>query len=180
VGDEKNIYAFYKTQVNRIDIKAKSIYPDISSKDIPSNKDIPDLPVMSDAKGINFDENNKVWLFFTNKKIGLWDTNQKSLQWLFHDGNDIEQAFWANNGSAILFRDGNQAFLLDKQSFGQTKLQKVTRIRPKSSIHYSEKTGKLYYIEPMNRLLSTIGILRHRPILPKTIADTLRLKEFEP
>ncbi len=101
------------------------------------------------------------------------------MQWIFQRGHNIGQAFWANNGRAILFRDDNQIFLLDKDTFGQARLQKITSVRRDNSIYYSEKTGRLYYIEPQERLLCTIQILRHKSILPKTIADTLRLKEFE-
>ncbi len=178
-GDEKNIYAYLNDRVNRIDIKAKAMYPDISLKDIPkNNKDNPTFN--ADIKDKDFDENNNLWLGFNNNKIGLWDIDKKTMQWIYEDGTDIKQAFWANNGNTILFRDGSQAFLIDKRSLGQTKVQKITNIRPDSSIFYSERTGRLYYIEPFNHLLSSIVILRHKPMLPKNIADTLRLKEFEP
>ena len=177
-GDEKIIYAYLNDHVNRIDIKAKAIYPDIALKDIPQNKEI--IFKVADIKGKSFDENNNVWLEFTDHKIGLWDKDQKTIQWIFTDGNNIEQAFWGNSGSSILFRDGAQVLLLDKEPFSQTKVQKITNIRPDSSMYYSEKTGKLYYIEPFNSLLSAITILRHKPILPRNIADTLRLKEFDP
>ncbi len=101
------------------------------------------------------------------------------MQWIFQGGGNIGQAFWANNGSVILFRDDNQIFLFNKETFSQARLQKITTVRRGSSTYYSEKTGKLYYIEPQKRLLCDVQILRHKPILPKTIADTLRLKEFE-
>ena len=177
-NDDKNIYVYLNDRVNRIDIKAKAIYPDIAQNSIPLPKET--LKVEANIKGKALDENSGVWLEFTDKAIGLWDKNSKSLQWIYQQGRSIEQAFWANNGSAILFRDGNDIFLLDKESFTQPKVQKITRCRANSSIFYTEKTGKLYYIDPSSRLLSMITILRHKPILPKNIADTLRLKEFEP
>jgi len=175
--DEKIIYAFYADHVNRLNIKAKAIYPDIPSKDIPQKKETTFSQI--DIKGSLLNEDNNLWLEFTANKIGLWDKNQDSMQWIFQRGHNIGQAFWANNGSAILFRDDNQIFLLDKDTFGQARLQKITSVRRDNSIYYSEKTGRLYYIEPQERLLCTIQILRHKSILPKTIADTLRLKEFE-
>ncbi|MBI3602517.1 MAG: PEGA domain-containing protein [Candidatus Omnitrophica bacterium] len=183
-GDEKIIYAFYNDHVNRLNIKAKAIYTDIAPKDIPPKKDI--APPQADIKGSLLDENNDLWLEFTAHKIGLWDKNQESMQWIFQNGHDIGQAFWANNGSAILLRDDNEIFLLNKETFGQTglgdrrtQLQKITPVRRGTSMYYSEKTGKLYYIDPRERLLCAVQILRHKSILPKTIADTLRLKEFE-
>ena len=177
-SDEKNIYAFYNDHVNRIDIKTKAIYADIPKKDIPSNKKT--MINQTDIKGSLLDEDNDLWLEFTDKKIGILDKEQGPLKWIFEKGHNISQAFWANNGSAIIFQDNNQIFLLDKEPFSQVRLQKITSIQDGSSIFYSEKTGQLYYIEPRNRLLCAIRILHHKTMLPKTIADTLRLKEFEP
>ncbi|MBF0490257.1 MAG: PEGA domain-containing protein [Candidatus Omnitrophica bacterium] len=177
-GDDKIIYAYFNDHINRIDIKAKAIYPDLPQKDIPTIKDT--SLNQKDIQGKVFDDNNKLWLEFTNTKIGVWDPSSKSLQWVFQDGNNIRQVFWANNGNTIIFLDGNQIFLLGNQHFVQNKVQKITNIRPDSTIHYSEKTGKLYYLEPFHKLLSSITVLRHKPILPRNIADTLRLKEFEP
>jgi hypothetical protein len=177
VGDEKNIYAFYNDHVNRIDIKAKSIYPGIAFKEEPQ-KNIPSHS--ANIKGRTFDEHSDMWLEFTHKKIGIWDPKLKFMQWIFESGKHIEQAFWINNANAILYRDQHQVFLLNRHTFGPTQTPKVTRVLPNSTIYYSEKTGKLYYIEPDNQLLSAITILKHRPMLPKNIADTLRLKEFQP
>ena len=177
-SDEKVIYAYYSDHINRVNIKSKAIYPNISSKSVPQNKE--NLITQPEILAQVWDENNNLWLEFTREKIGLWDKNQDSRQWVFQNGRDIEQAFWANNGNTILFRDRTGAFLLDKELVGHTQLQKITNIHQGSSIYYSEKTGKLYYIHPQSGLLSTIVILRHKPLLPKNIADTLRLKEFEP
>ncbi len=178
-GDEKIIYAFYHNHTNRIDIKAKAIYPNIPEQNIPSRHKI-NTTINQAVIGSISDENEDLWLEFTANKIGLWDRNQHTLQWIFQNGHNIEQAFWANNGNTILFRDQGHFFLLDKQPFGHLRLQKITDVHQGTSVYYSEKTGKLYYIDPLNRLLSAIQILHHKPILPKTIADTLRLKEFEP
>lgn len=148
-NEERIIYAFFNDHINRLDIKAKAIYPNIPSRDIPFNKKPNPHSIEEQANALA--EKNAL----------------------------ITQSFWANNGSAILFHDGNQVFLMDSKNFGQARLQKVTDVYQASSIYYSEKTGKLYYIEPMDHLLCAIQILRHKPTLPKTIADTLRLKEFE-
>lgn len=176
-GDEKIIYAFFNDHVNRLDIKAKAIYPSIPSKDIPLKQE--PSPNQMEGQGKMSDENNDMWLEFTPHTIGLWDKTEKTMQWIFEKGNNITQSFWANHSSAILFHDGHQVFLMDRENFDQTQLQKVTSVDQASSIYYSEKTGKLYYIEPVNHLLCAIQILRHKPTLPKTIADTLRLKKFE-
>ncbi|MEI7998161.1 MAG: PEGA domain-containing protein [Candidatus Omnitrophota bacterium] len=177
-GDDKIIYAYYSDHINRIDIKAKAIYPDIPAQNVPQKKET--SLYVPNMTGEHLNEDNNMWLEFSPNKIGLWDKNQKSMQWIYQDGNNISQAFWANNGNTIIFRDNNEVFLLDKEPFGHIRLQKITDITPGSSIYYSEKTGKLYYITPKEKFISAIIILRHKPMLPKTIADTLRLKEFEP
>jgi len=177
-NDEKNIYAFYHDRINRIDIKAKAIYPNIPPENMPHTKKA--VRPSSDIRESLLNENNDLWLEFTAQKIGLRDKNQTSVQWILQNGHNITQAFWANNGNTILFRDGTQVFLMDKETLGHLQPQKVTDVLLDSSVYYSEKTGKLYYIKPDDKLLATVQILHHKPILPKNIADTLRLKEFEP
>jgi hypothetical protein len=174
--DERNIYAFYNDHTNRVDIKTKAIYPNITFKDIPLNK----TKSLGAPEASISDENNATWLQWTTHKIGLWDKNQKNTQWIFEDGRDIQQAFWANNSNTVLFRDGTKVFLLDKMSVGQTRLQKIVDVYNDTSIYYSEKTGQLYYIDPKKQYLSMINVVRHKLVLPKRIADTLRLKESEP
>ncbi len=175
-GDEKIIYVFYTNQVNRIDIKAKAIYPDIKPKDIPT----PRKPALNllDIKGSLGEENKNIWPIFTINKIGLWDNNQKSLQWLYQKGHNIQQIFWANNAGTLLFRDEKDIFLLDKIIFGQIRMQKIINIRSDTSFFYSEKTGKLYFIEARENLLSIIQFLHHTPLTSEIIAEKLRLQEL--
>ncbi len=174
-NEEKIIYVYYPTQTNRIDIKAKAIFPDIAAKEIPLSK-------KSSFKLMNFkgtigDENKNSLLIFTPTKIGMWDNSQKSLRWLFQKGHNISQAFWANNASNVLFKDNNEVFLLDKEMFGTNRIQKITNIRSDTSFFYNEKTGRIYFIEPQESLLASVQILRQIPLTPQVIADKLRLKE---
>ncbi len=175
-GDEKIIYVYYPTQVNRVDIKAKAIYPDIQLKDVP----IPKKPLFNVAniKGSVPDENRSQWLLFTNTKIGIWNNSSKSLLWIFQNGRNIQKVFWANNASTILFQDNKDIYLLDKVIFGQTRIQKITTIRADASFFYSEKTGKIYFIEPHENLLSTVQVLRHTALSPRIIAEKLRLQDL--
>ena len=176
-NDDKIIYVYYPNQINRIDIKAKAIYPDISPKSIPTLKK--NAFQLTNFKGSIGDEVKNSWLIYTANKSGLWDNSQKSLQWIFQKGRNIQQVFWANNAGTILFRDNNQIFLLDKEILPGARMQKITTIKSGTPFLYSEKTGKIYFIDPQENFLSTVQILQHNPIIPKNISDKLRLKDFK-
>jgi hypothetical protein len=172
--DDKIIYVFYKDQINRINLKSKTIFPDIGFKEVPHIKK-PDFKI-SNLRASVPNEGKNLWLIFTSNKIGYWDKEQKLTQWLFKNGADIQQAFWANNTGTVLFKDNHDIFLLDRESFGLPRMQKITTVASGSSFFYSEKTGKLYFIDNKTSKLCTVQILKHQPIIPKTISDTLRLK----
>ncbi len=173
-NDEKIICVYYKEQINRIDLKAKAIFPDIASKDIPQiKKPIFKIPNLN---GTINNENKNLWLLFTNNRIGYWDKDQKQTQWVYKNGQHIQQAFWANNAGTILFRDNREIYLIDRENFGESRLQKITSVASESSFYYSEKTGKLYFIDDQQSKLCSVQVLRHQPIIPKTIAEKLKLK----
>ncbi len=145
-NDDKIIYAFYNGYANRINIKAKAIYPHIADKEIPVDKTLNPTPMA-----------------LVKEKTG----------------HDIQQAFLANNASTILFREGNKIFLFDKESLDKPRLTFVVKAQSNSDIYFTEKTGKLYYINPENHLLSSVQILYHKPFIPIPIADPLKLKKLE-
>lgn len=176
-GDERNIFVYLGEKINRIDIRAKAIYPDIPLKDVPVAKDTLNLPQDSSLKSI--DEANGLWLGTTTSKLGIREKGSKNFRWIYDQGGAIEQAWWANSTGAILFRDGNEIFIMDKEGLKGTSPYKITAIKKRSGVHYSEKTGRLFYLDAAKGRLSMISILRHQPILPKNIADTLRLKKTE-
>ncbi|MBI4309098.1 MAG: PEGA domain-containing protein [Candidatus Omnitrophica bacterium] len=72
-NDEKNIFAFYPNFVNRINIKAKAIYPNIDGKDIPIPKKLPDLSDAPKADQVYLINNGNTFLFRRGNGIFLMD-----------------------------------------------------------------------------------------------------------
>lgn len=89
------------------------------------------------------------------------------------------QAFTINNGNTFLLRRGSRVLLMDGETFGQPRLTRVVDVEEGTDIYFAEKTGRLYYIDTVSHLLSSIQVLHHKPFIPKPIADTLRLKKLE-
>jgi len=95
----------------------------------------------------------------------VFETGPK-LIWVFKKGEKIEQAFWAYEGSHILFRDKNKVFLLELETYGKPHLNFLTEVKNKSSIFYSEDFGKLYYLDSVTGNPTSMEILPRREILP--------------
>ncbi len=72
-NDEKNIFAFYTGYVNRINIKAKAIYPNIPEKDVPIKKESVDLPIVPQAQQAFWVNNGNTILFRKDTDIFLMD-----------------------------------------------------------------------------------------------------------
>jgi hypothetical protein len=87
-----------------------------------------------------------------------------------------DQTFLINNANTFLFRKGQDVFLKDKENFGEPRLIKVLRTLAGTDIYFSERTGKLYYVDSETHLLSSLQILHHKAFIPKPIAATLRLE----
>lgn len=140
-NDDKTLYAFYPSSVNRINIKAKAIYPNINEKDIPviKKQSVPSDTPMPPA----------------------------------------DQAFLINNGNTFLFKRNKSVYLMDAEPYIKPRVTKFLTVENNSDIFFSERTGKLYYIDDHTHFLSSIQILHHKPFIPKPIAETLQFKKLE-
>lgn len=94
-------------------------------------------------------------LYWTKNEIGIFDFSLSSEEEevfpprlvLYRSGNDIQQAFWAYDNTHILFRDGNEVFLLeagDQAPYGIRSLQTAAR---GTDVLYYENQKTLYYLE---------------------------------
>ena len=72
-NDEKNIFAFTPGCVNRINIKAKAIYPNIEEKDVPIPKMSPDLNGAPKADQAFLINNGNTFLLRRGSGIFLMD-----------------------------------------------------------------------------------------------------------
>ena len=88
------------------------------------------------------------------------------LAWVFKEGQKIEQAYWVYEGSHILFRDKDRVLLLEIEAYGKPHLDLVSSVKSKSSVFYSEESGKLYYLENTKGRLLCVGILPRKEPKP--------------
>ncbi len=144
------------------------------------------LGITADARGIMPGHERSLALIWTKNRVGILDYSQTSaderpasVQWIYSRGQDIAQAFWANNDDNILVRDDGGILLLDKENFGQPRLTRVIDVNGDSMVYYTDKTGQLYYLTPGTRRLSWIQIVPHKPFIPAPIAESLLIKKLE-
>ena len=83
-------------------------------------------------------------------------------RWIFQDGHSIEQAFWAHEGSHVVFRDGDQVRLLALDGSPEAAAQDVVQVRKNSAVLYVEDAGRLYYLD------RTTAHLRALELIPGT------------
>jgi hypothetical protein len=135
--------------------------------EISLNK-VPHRFVREGAGGALFDERSRKLLFWKNERIGMLNLGEKSfgfdktlsVNWFLKGAKDIGQSFWVYDSSHVLLRDRDEVFLFSLSQANLSRLRALTAIKPLSSVHYSESTGVLYYLE------SSSGNLLALPIVP--------------
>ncbi|MBN3040126.1 MAG: PEGA domain-containing protein [Candidatus Omnitrophica bacterium] len=144
--------------------------------DLSLNK-APHKFVEQGVKGFKFDRQLKRLLFWQDKSIGILDLGMRGsafvkipkVVWIFEGAQKIEQAYWANGGSHVLFRDDNGVFLFELKIVDTSRLnplQPVVKVKENSSIYYSDVSGTLFYLEPGS------GNLINTKIIPSPAGDT--------
>lgn len=128
------------------------------------------------VKGFVFNEHKKRLLVWTNHQIGIIDfTKEKGntlfeqgppVAWPMTGGSNIQQAFWVNEGSQILYRDQNKIFLLETDSMGKALLYEIVNVKPEGAIEYSDTLGTLFYLDQETGHLCSIEILNRRIGVP--------------
>ena len=101
------------------------------------------------VNGAQFDAETQKMLVWRDDKLGVSDLSfgpATEIQWVAEKAGKISQAFWVHGGSHILFRDGNQVYLLELADGGMEP-EECFQVQRGSAIFYSEKTGKIYYLE---------------------------------
>ena len=115
------------------------------------------------VRGFAFDPQRERLLLWRKDRIGVLDlspaASDVSLQWVFHDGRDIEQAFWVYHGSHVLFRDHDAIALLELEPSPGPAPYPLLQVRPGSSVAYSEALGTLYYLDRTTDRFSSLEIL---------------------
>ena len=120
-------------------------------------------------KGYQPDDDGKKIVLWKEKELGVLDFEKTArkkeifergpeIEWLLDHGNTIEQAYFVYDASHVLYRDQGEVMMA---AVGEGKLtaQKLVKLSAKSSVFYSDETGRLYYLEPSAGYFSAVDIL---------------------
>lgn len=130
-----------------------------------------------DFRNFLFDADSKRVLVWTPDAIAIVDFSESGrgdvfepgtpIQWITTDGQDIEQVFWVNGGTSILYRDRNQIFLKEVAAAGEPLRFPLLSVKPGSPVHYSDTSGRLYFLDKKTGELLSIEILPKQIIVEK-------------
>jgi len=83
----------------------------------------------------------------------------------FTRGNRIEQAFWAYEGSHIVFHDADHVLLLEVETYGKPHLYDLLQVKRKSFVMYSDEAGTLYFLDAATGALASLEVLPKREVI---------------
>lgn len=92
------------------------------------------------------------------------------IDWIFEKGKSIRQAYFVYDAAYILFCDENKIFLA-RTGERYSSLEKLVAVREGSGFFYTEKTGKLYYLESSRGEFMSADILPEGVTLSGVIND---------
>jgi len=129
-------------------------------------------------KGFVFDREEKQLAVWTDRQIGIVhlekikttkdDSPQEaypSIEWVMKTGQRIEQVFWANNNSYLIYLDKNKIYLLGLETFDPLSVNEILPVKENTSFYYDDKQEKLYYLDRQTQCLSAIDIIPGKPLI---------------
>ena len=128
--------------------------------------------VAGGVRGVKYYRSSSQLLIWQKDRIGVLNFASEEtgnigfergpkLVWIYTEGRDIQQCYWAYKASHVLFRDGAKICLLAIESYDEFILEEVFKVRQGTSVYYSDDTGKMYFLD------SPKGMLRSVEIVPK-------------
>ncbi|MCK5505325.1 MAG: hypothetical protein KAJ10_09190, partial [Thermodesulfovibrionia bacterium] len=87
------------------------------------------------------------------------------------------QAFWAYEGSHVLFRDAKDVYLIEIETYGEFKLDHIFEVKDKSSIFYSDDTGEMYFLDSGTGELLATRIVPGEGAIPLILPETKKKKK---
>jgi hypothetical protein len=94
-----------------------------------------------------------------------------SLQWFPVRQAGVEQAFLVLAGTHILYRNADRVYLLAGSDGGGRRAVSVTRVRPGTSVFYSEPAGKLFFIDRTTGRISGLEIVRKTQLVEQLLLE---------
>jgi len=120
------------------------------------------------------DEDQRRILLRTDDRIGFLDftpqpetpADYAAARWWKFQGKKIRQIFWAYDGSHVLFLDEDEVCLVDLADGMGAEPEKCFEVKHGSSIFYSERTGKIYFLEKNSGRFCVTDLLPKKVPLP--------------
>ena len=121
-------------------------------------------------RGFAFDAKRERLLIWDNDRLGLLDCavgrrqdaaadDAPVLRWIWTEGKDLRQAFWAHDASHIVFQDGETVGLLPLESAGVSAPIPLLRVRAGSAVSYEDDAGGVYYLDRATGALSFLSVV---------------------
>ncbi len=172
----------------RIKPVADDIILFISDKGELITNHLPYKAADSGVTGTSFYKKNRRLLVWQKSRVGILDfltevvegiTFEKGpeLLWVDVKADNIKQAFWVLEDSHILFSDKDMASLVELEESGKPHLDDLVKIKPGTSMFYSENSGTLYYIGSSRSELLGLELVRQNPLPEEEKKNESREKE---
>ena len=130
--------------------------------------------VESGVIGYQFDARHDRLLIFQKDKIGILDFSVEpqdkafelgpQLNWIYTQGKNIRQAWWAYDASHIIFLDDDEAFILELEPCGAAHTDYITRVAGSIAAHYNDDSGQFIFADPETKKLNTLEIIPNHEI----------------
>ena len=141
--------------------------------------------VKEGVEGFEWESKNRKLLIRQKGRLGIVDLARReapqglfergaSLVWIYR-GDRIRQAHWVYDGSHILLLDDHRLRLIDLETYGRPGIDEVAEVKRNTSCLWSEKTGKLHYLDPAGNL-EVLDLVPSRGLLELPFIDQRRTK----
>lgn len=117
-----------------------------------------------DIHGFEIEKKHKQVLLWTKHQIGIMQFEEDSskdspfepgpaIHWLFTKASRIEKAFFAHDGSHVLFQDKDRVYLARSELYAGEKANEFFRVWEGTHFYYAEQKGSFYFLDRRNSYL---------------------------
>lgn len=119
-------------------------------------------PYLIAAKGVlglRPNPKSKQLFFWDHNRIGMISfiphdekelTADMTLSWPVEKARRIEQVYLVNDGSHLLYRDGNTLFLVDLNPNLGFPAEELFKVKRNSDIRYADRSGRIFFMDEKN------------------------------
>ncbi|OQA55271.1 MAG: hypothetical protein BWY42_01512 [Candidatus Omnitrophica bacterium ADurb.Bin277] len=129
-------------------------------------------------------------LVWTRKELGFLDLEKKApakalfergpeIDWFYDQGQDIRQSCFVHGDSHVLFSDEDRICLMPTGDPSALPFE-IAGILKDSGVFYSERTGKVYFLDRETGYFSSVEILPEETILAKMFPEIEKTEEEGP